>query len=196
MKTVFRKRTFTLPGFIYSFTVANLFIPRTLIALIKPSTSRALREQVMLASTSVNGCRYCDWLHTTLALKNEVDVNELNQLLGNGEESQIPRKDAVAILFGQHFAEKKTWATREAKNRLKEEFNFWQRTEIYAYLYSIYLGNLSGNTFDALLARIKGHKVEGSNVITEILVSIIAAPILLLIMATAKDDKKVGFEAL
>ena len=53
-------------------------------ALIWPRTSRALREQVVLAVTSVNDCRYCNWGHTVLALRNGVNMNALRQTLDRG----------------------------------------------------------------------------------------------------------------
>ena len=78
---MYSKRTFSLVGFVRSLAMNAIYMPRFLIALIKPSTSAALREQVMLGCTSVNDCRYCTWLHTNLALKNAVDVDELNEFM-------------------------------------------------------------------------------------------------------------------
>jgi AhpD family alkylhydroperoxidase len=75
MKSAQRKRTFALFGFLISLLNVLLRVPRLLMALVHPSTSAALREEVMLSCTSVNACRYCNWLHTRLALKHEVDVD-------------------------------------------------------------------------------------------------------------------------
>ncbi len=77
----FRKRAFTPVTFIISLSKAAVYSPVLIKALIKPLTSRALREMVMLSTTSVNDCRYCSWLHTHLALQNGVDLDELNQIL-------------------------------------------------------------------------------------------------------------------
>ena len=38
----------------------------------------------MLAVTSVNDCRYCNWGHTVLALRNGVDLAALRQTLHSG----------------------------------------------------------------------------------------------------------------
>ena len=56
---IFRKRTFNLPLLIRSLGSAMVHLPVLAAALLIPSTSRALREKVMLAVTSVNDCRYC-----------------------------------------------------------------------------------------------------------------------------------------
>jgi AhpD family alkylhydroperoxidase len=193
MKSAQRKRRFTFFGFIFSLSNALLRLPRLLIALIHPATSRALREEVMLGCTSVNACRYCDWVHTRLALKHVVDVTALNQFLGSHDDSLLPHSDAVAVLFSQHVAESRTNASAHSKNRLKQNFSFWQRTEILAYLYAIYFANVSGNTFDALLSRLGGRPLEGSSWLTALAVSLIGFPILVPIMLYARKDRSVDF---
>ena len=193
---MYSKRTFSLVSFVRSLAMNAIYMPRFLIALIKPSTSAALREQVMLGCTSVNDCRYCTWLHTNLALKNAVDVDELNEFISNPEAVSLPKKTAVAVLFAQNFSENRTKADFDSVQRLKEEFDVWKRLEIYAYLHAIYLGNLSGNSFDALLHRLRGDQVEGSNLFTEVVVSIFSAPILVFLMFKARNDKKVVIKPL
>lgn len=185
----FKKRTFSFLGFIRSLLLNVLYAPRLIIAIIRPSTSAALREQVMLGCTSVNDCRYCDWLHTRLALQNAVDVDELNSFLANPDNTQLPQRVAVAVLYAQHFAEQKTRSDRDAIQRLKSEFTWWERLEIHAYLHAIYFGNLTGNTFDALLSRFRGMGKEDSFILTELLVSIVGAPVLLLVARQARKDK-------
>ena len=52
----------------------------------------------MLAVTSVNGCRYCSYFHTSLALKEGMSADEIQHLLG-GEFADAPAAEAVALLF-------------------------------------------------------------------------------------------------
>lgn len=59
-----------------------------------------------------------------------------------------------------------------------------------AYIHAIYFANLSGNTFDALLARLKGYRVEGSHLWVELLCAPLTAPILLFIRWKARHDKR------
>jgi len=47
----------------------------------KKMLSRAFRERLMLAVTSVYGCRYCNWVHTREALKSGVTQEEVVRLL-------------------------------------------------------------------------------------------------------------------
>jgi AhpD family alkylhydroperoxidase len=41
----------------------------------------------MLGVTSANDCRYCNWGHTALTLRNGVDLAALRQTLGRGSLS-------------------------------------------------------------------------------------------------------------
>lgn len=183
---MFKKRTFTLSGFGRSLIMNAVYSPRLIAALIKPATSSALREQVMLGCTSVNDCRYCDWVHTRLALENSVNVEELNQFLSNPEGVTLPHDIAIAVLYAQHFAEQQTQASPDAYERLKSTFSTWQRLEIEAYLHAIYFANLTGNTFDALLSRLQGEPKENSSLATELLVALAGAPVLLSIAHQAR----------
>ena len=58
------KRTLTPDNFLK--TVVNVVASGRVLAraFIKPRTSAALREKVVLGVTSVNDCRYCAWGHT------------------------------------------------------------------------------------------------------------------------------------
>ena len=155
----FRKRTFDLPLFARSLGSAIVHLPVFVVALLFPSTSRALREKVMLAVTSVNDCRYCSYVHTGLALAHAVDLGELRQLLDSGTFGDVDERDAVATLFAQHFAETIRHPSPSACAALARQFNAYQRLEIMAYIHAIYMANLGGNTFDAWLERLSGRRV-------------------------------------
>ena len=135
----FRKRTFDLPLFARSLASAIVHLPVLVVALLVPSTSRALREKVMLAVTSVNDCRYCSYVHTGLALANGVDLGELRQLLDSGTFGDVDERDAVATLFAQHFAATVRHPSADACAALARQFNAYQRLEIMAYIHAIYL---------------------------------------------------------
>lgn len=191
---VFRKRVYTSRSFIHRLSLGLASIPVLAIALIAPLTSRKIREEVMLAVTSVVDCRYCSWLHTHLALNNGVDVEELNSTLYSGRSDLLSERELVAILYAQHYADKNGKVDRETKNKLKEHFSFLERIAISAYINAIYVGNLSENTFGALLARLKGYKVKDSQLWLEVVASAISAPILLIILYRSKKDQTVEIE--
>ncbi|MDO9237211.1 MAG: carboxymuconolactone decarboxylase family protein [Aquabacterium sp.] len=187
LPTRFTKRTFTAGLFARSMFSATMHLPTLALAMVSPRTSRALREQVMLAVTSVNGCRYCSWLHTGLALENGVDLAELQGIL---ESEGIEVKDtpeAVAILFAKHFADTVRQPSAAAVQSLEQVFTPAQKREVMAYIHAIYVGNLAGNCMDAWLARLRGQAVDTGNPVTEAVAAIIASPILLAIWLANRD---------
>ena len=68
----------------------------------------------MLGVNSVNGCRYCSWAHTGLALAHGVNLDELACLLDSGTFGKMDERDATAILFAQNFADTVRNPTQDA----------------------------------------------------------------------------------
>lgn len=176
---VFRKRTFSPALFMDSAASVASSLPTLLRALWRPRTSATVREQVMLAVTSVNDCRYCTWVHTSLALKADVDLDELRTVLQASSLGDRLGPAQVAILFGQHYADTRRQPTQDALAALSRAWSAAQVREIMAYIHAIYFANLSGNSMDAWLARLRGQRVESGHPVTELLAALIAAPVLL-----------------
>jgi AhpD family alkylhydroperoxidase len=131
--------------------------PVLLAALFRPKTSAALREKVMLGATSVTDCRYCAWGHGHWAMANGVSLEEVNQILGQQTEALQARApaEAAAILFAQHYAEHLEQFDPAAIDNLRMHYSDAQVTEILAYVRTITLGGLTGNTLDALFGRLR-----------------------------------------
>jgi len=55
-------------------TVVNFVASAPVLAkaILRPRTSPALREKVVLGVTSVNDCRYCKWGHTSIFFEGAV----------------------------------------------------------------------------------------------------------------------------
>jgi AhpD family alkylhydroperoxidase len=119
----------------------------------KKTISGAFRERLMLAVTSVYGCRYCNWAHTREALKSGVAHEEIAQLV-KGSIDSCPDEEAVAVLYAQHWADSDTKPDKEAISRLVETYGLEKAEAINLVLRMIRVGNLTGNTWDALLAKI------------------------------------------
>ena len=145
--------------------------PVLLAALWRPKTSAALREKVMLAVTSVTDCRYCAWGHSHWAMAHGVSLEEVNQILGQQTEALQANApaEAAAILFAQHYAEHLERFDPAAIENLRVYYSDAQVTEILAYVRTITLGGLTGNTIDAMLGRLRrrgpvAHGEPGGNV--------------------------------
>jgi AhpD family alkylhydroperoxidase len=151
------KRTLTAENLFK--TVANVVRsgPVLVAAWVRPKTSAALREKVMLGVTSVTDCRYCQWGHTHWAMAHGVSLEEINQILGHqigSLEAKNPA-EAAAILFAQHYAENLDQCDPEAIENLRKHYSNAQTAEILAYVREITLGNLAGNSLEAFLRRFR-----------------------------------------
>jgi AhpD family alkylhydroperoxidase len=174
----FSKRTFSLPLLASSLGSAASHLPTLARALLRPATSAALREKVMLGVTAVNDCRYCSYVHTGLALDNGVDLDELQALLDRGTFGSVDEREAVAILFAKHFADSVRQPSAAARRALAEKFSAAQQREIMAYIHAIYFANLAGNSADAWLARLQGQRVHNGHPFAEAAAALLAAPVL------------------
>lgn len=192
----FNKRTFTLPLLARSAGAAARSAPALVKGLLNPETSPALREKVMLAVTAVNDCRYCSWVHTGLALQNGVDLNELEHVLDAGTFGMLDEREAVAILYGKHFADSQREPGADAERALARAWNENERAEIMAYIHAIYFANLAGNSADAWLARLRGIPVANGNPVAEALATLLAAPVLTAISLRSRRSRPEQMAAL
>ncbi len=186
------KRTMTSENILR--TVANCAISFPLIirSTFRPKTSKAMREKIMLGVTAINDCRYCAWGHSHWAFSQGVPLEEVNQILSNQDDSLKASNpsEAAAILFGQHYAEHLGQLDPDSVLNLRNHFSQAQVREIVAFVYFITFTNLSGNTVDAVLERVRG---KGRPItVVEGVAGVVLAPLLLLLVALVKLGKIVG----
>jgi len=115
--------------------------------------SAPFRERLMLAVTAVDGCRYCSYIHARQALKSGVTPEEISQLL-SGDVDDCPEKEAMGVIYAQHWAESDAHPDSEAVRRLQQTYGVEKAEAIHLMLRMIRLGNLLGNSWDYLLYRI------------------------------------------
>ena len=163
----FNKRLLTLATFTAS--VRDLFAHLDDLrgAMRQRRVSRAFAEKIMLTVTRVNGCRYCSYAHTRLALKSGIDEAELLQLM-DGEFKDVPAREVTALMFAQHYAEQRDRFEPDAWQRLAEVYGTEAARDMLAYIRLITFANLIGNTFDAVLSRLAGRPAPGSRFLEEI----------------------------
>ena len=82
-----------------------------------------------------------------------------------------------------------------ARDKLREHFNAAEQREIMAYIHAIYFANLTGNSADAILARLRGQKAEG-NLLVQLIAALLGAPILAAIWLNSRRSGKPVMEAL
>ena len=119
--------------------------------------SETFRERLMMAVTSVNGCRYCSYFHSREALKAGISPEEIATLT-NFEFGECPDEEQPALLYAQHWAESNTHPDEEAYQRVLEFYGEEKLKAIEMVLRMIRMGNLMGNTLDYLLFKLSfGH---------------------------------------
>ena len=170
----FAKRFFTLAAFADSARrlfaqVDDLHAALTRQGLTRQNVPRTLSEKIMLAVTRVNGCRYCSYAHARLALQAGVSEAELADLLA-GEFDHIPPHEQTAILFAQHYAEQGDRYDAGAWQKLAETYGADAARDMLVHIRLITFANLYGNTFDALLERLRLRPAAGSRFLEEIVV--------------------------
>lgn len=144
----------------------------------------------MLVVTAVNSCPYCAWFHAKKALLAGLPKEQINSMLSLQFTVHPDDYETVALLYAQHFAETNRQPDESMTKKLFEYYGKKTAQHIILAIRLIYFGNLSGNTFDAFLSRLKGKPAENSNVIFEFLFFLISAPILLPALPHATQYKK------
>jgi AhpD family alkylhydroperoxidase len=165
----FNKRIFTLSSFATSARDLFAHLGKLHRAFTQHRISHAFSEKIMLAVTHVNGCRYCSYAHTRMALQAGISETELHDLL-MGEFSHIPAHELIAVLFAQHYAEHADRYDAAAWLKLIETYGAEAASDILTHIRVITFANLYGNTFDALLERLRFHPVRGSRFLDEVIV--------------------------
>jgi AhpD family alkylhydroperoxidase len=117
----------------------------------------AFRERLLLAVTSVNECRYCTWFHSRAALRSGVDAAEITALL-DGRFGQAPEEERPALRYAIHWAEHDAEPDPQIRGELFQIYGSARSEAIELSLRMIRMGNMMGNTWDALLSRLGNGK--------------------------------------
>ncbi len=146
-------------------------------ALSNKLINKSFAEKIMLVTTAVNGCRYCAWFHAKRALASGMDEDEIKNILNLQFQTDTSGDEIPALLYAQNFAETDRNPDIEISRNLFEHYGNGTANDILLRIRLIYFANLSGNTYDAFLSRIRGVKAENSNLLFEFIFFLITFPI-------------------
>lgn len=152
--------------------IRNIFYASKAFVILKRSKkmrimNKKLKERIMLSITEVNGCSMCSFVHTKLALSSGMSSSEIQELL-SGNQNNVPLEDAVAVLFGTHFADSKEHPDENVISRLYEEYGQKKTELIVSASYVITMTNGMGTSMDHLYNRLKFKRNRQSNIINEL----------------------------
>lgn len=174
-RKVFKKRSYTMRKFIKDIATAMRNLSRFKDINREKRIDPRFGERIMMATTAVNGCRYCSWFHTEMALKSGCSKKEIQEILerdfGSCDENEV-----LALAFAQHYAETGGKPSRGAIEKLIEFYGVETAKDIMVHIYFITVGNLTGNTIDAFKSRLDGFVVKDGSILFELLVFLIGYP--------------------
>jgi AhpD family alkylhydroperoxidase len=192
---MFKKRIFTPKTLTASLAGLIAGVPGSVSSRMHKGISHAFAEKLRLATTSVNGCVYCSFVHSRVAMRAGITREEIDLLLKGEIGGEIDSKEAPALLFAQHYAESGGKPDKGMTVRLMEIYGEKLAKDITTFVREIQFANLSGNTFDAFLSRIKGDPAPGSSPLFEALFFLVSLPVqgpvhLAMKMQSAEPDAK------
>ncbi len=168
-KIYFKKRTYGFKTFFKD--VLKITRKRKQIKVLNHSISRKFSEHIMLVVTSVNGCIYCEWGHVNWAVQKGSTQEEIKGLLSLNF-GNLPAEETIALSFAQHYAETLGNPSREAINRLINEYGVERSQAIILRCDMITVGNLLGNSISSFLSRLQGIPPEKGSLGFELFVFI------------------------
>jgi len=168
MKQEFQKRIFTTATFFKDAGYLFIRIPQIVAALLNNEIGKAFQEKIMTVVTAINGCTYCTWFHAKKAVGSGISEDELKNLLNLQFHADATNFEMTALLYAQHYAETNRNPTPEMTEKLYSYYGEKTAAHIILFIRMIYFGNLMGNTWDAIISRVKGNPAKNSSVFFEI----------------------------
>ncbi len=182
----FRKRTMTARQLVVN--VAS-FLPDVGMLYqiwVKHELDPGFREELMLAVSRLNDCRFCTWGHHEWANMLGVTDEELAHV-EQLDPADFDRKKWVAISYVREFVTANFGRVpAELRRELKANYTEREIKEIELVAKVMDLGNRGGNTWDAMLSRAKGVPAADSRIFDEIILSGVfwaVAPVVLVFLA-------------
>lgn len=130
--------------------------PEQLRALrANPLLRPPLTAQIMLAVTGANGCRFCAAAQTRFALQQGLDAEQVDSLLA-GRVEHVIAENAAAVFFAHQYAAQQSAPDSDLVRKLVEQYGQETAQDLVNYVRLVSIGNLVGNTLDALISRSMG----------------------------------------
>ncbi len=168
----FTKRTFNFRSFMKTIQIILRNRKKFVDTMQSKRIGSDFSERIMLAVTAVNGCRYCEWGHSKMAIESGCTNEEIKFIL-NLDFQGLKKDEITALAFAQHFAESKENLSKKAINNLTKVYGTQKAEDIINYCRMITMGNLLGNTVDAFDSRMKGIQVINGSFLFEFMVYMI-----------------------
>lgn len=179
----FRKRVYTAAGAARDLLRLSARGRSIWRVWVKSELDPVLREQIMLAVAHANECRYCVVAHRSWALAVGVDERTVAELAGLDPDSVSPEARVELAWSLARLQAGFGPVEQELERALAERRTPTQRADLDTVVRVMTAANLAGNTFDALLSRLRGAVAPGSRLADELIVggafALLAIPVAL-----------------
>ena len=149
--------------------------------------SAAFRERILLAVTSVNRFRYCQWMHTDLAVASGITTGDVAALLG-ADTQNVPENEKAALVYALHYAETNRNPDPAQRAELVRVYGEATARDIENYSRLIFFSNLTVKTLYSFFSRLRGEPSSEGNAVFEGLFAALSAPVLLSLAAISKNS--------
>lgn len=182
----FRKRTITTRELVGS-TVSMVPSMGTIYRVwLKHEIDPGFREELMLAVSELNHCRYCTWAHHEWAQMVGVSDEELAHV-EQMDPSGFDRRKWLAISYVRALVTAQFGRVdKELVREMNANYSPMEIKEIEIVARIMDIGNRAANTWDALLSRLRGGPVADTHVFDELVMSgafLATAPIVVLYLS-------------
>jgi AhpD family alkylhydroperoxidase len=155
----FRKRTYSTGAAARDLLRLGGRLPSIGRVWVGGAIDPVLRESVMLAVAEANDCRYCAFAH-----------REWARAVG-AEEGELNRDERLAVSWSLARLEAGFGPVEEELEReLSARYSPRQREDLDTVVRTMTFANLAGNTFEALLSRLRGSPAPDSRLPDELIV--------------------------
>lgn len=184
----FRKHTMTVREFVSSTASLLPETPTLYRVWVKHEIDPGFREELMLAVSKLNDCRYCSWVHHEWANIAHVPEEEL-AFIEQLDPSHFDRKKWVAIAFVRELVEARFGrVSKELMREMKANYSATEIREIKLIAKVMDISNRGVNTWDSMLSRLRGKPAADSHLLDEAVLSmalLAAAPVVIVLLARA-----------
>jgi AhpD family alkylhydroperoxidase len=184
----FKKRTITAPQLVVSVASLAPELGTIYRVWLKHDVDPGFREEIMLAVSRLNDCRFCSWGHQEWAHISGVSDEELAHI-EQLDPAGFDRKKWVAISYVRALVTANFGRVQpELRRAMQHKYSSREIREIELIARVMDIGNRGANTWDALLSRLHGVPAAESRVIDEVIlgsVFLTTAPVVIFFLSRA-----------
>jgi AhpD family alkylhydroperoxidase len=173
----FTKKIYTIPSFLEDVAVLVRRLDRIVSIQSGNALDPAFREEIMVSVARANACRYCVFAHETAALEEGVESNVLASIAdptADPRDANLDHDTWTALAYARSLAEADFDPERvspDLEAEVRATLGDEMRATIETTARLMTLMNRTGNTVDALMARLGGDAAPHSHVCDEIAIT-------------------------